>query len=157
MLQSYLTLEYLFYIIYSMFLLPSRLRKLLQKNRDTDVRTFHADQELLAAIQEAAQEQGRTEEEVWIEFVKAGHDHYLQSSGLEARWDSLSEREQEVTALACMGYRNYEIAGALNISYETVKTHLQNIFTKFDIRSRKKLRLALKGWRFEEWWESRQP
>jgi DNA-binding NarL/FixJ family response regulator len=139
-----------------MFLLPTRLRKLLQKKKEAASRTLHADQELLAAIQETAQEQGRTEEEVWMEFVRAGHDQYLQTSELEERWDTLTEREQEVTALACMGSRNYEIAETLNISHETVKTHMQNIFTKFDIRSRKELRLALKDWRFEEWWEAHQ-
>lgn len=140
-----------------MFLLPSRLRKLLQKKREMKTRALHADQELLSAIQDAAQEQGRTEEEVWMDFVKAGHDQYVQASELEERWDTLTEREQEVTALACMGYRNYEIAETLGISHETVKSHLQNIFTKFDIRSRKELRLALKDWGFEEWWEAHQP
>ena len=140
-----------------MFLLPSRLRKLLQKKREMKTRALHADQELLSAIQDAAQEQGRTEEEVWMDFVKAGHDQYVQTSELEERWDTLTEREQEVTALACMGYRNYEMAETLGISHETVKSHLQNIYTKFDIRSRKELRLALKDWRFEEWWEAHQP
>lgn len=139
-----------------MFLLPARLRKWFQKKKETDARIFHADQELLSAIQEAAQEQGRTEEEVWRDFVKAGHDQYLQTSELETCWDSLSEREQEVTALACMGSRNYEIAETLGISHETVKTHLQNIFTKFDIRSRNELRRVLKDWQFQEWWDSRQ-
>jgi DNA-binding NarL/FixJ family response regulator len=146
----------LFYIIYGMFLLPSRLRKLLQKKKGSDMRAFQADQELLVAIREAAQEQGRTEEEIWMEFARAGHDQYLQSGELETCWDSLTEREQEVTALACMGYRNYEIAETLGISHETVKTHLQNIFTKFDIRSRKELRLALKDWNFADWWETRR-
>ncbi len=139
-----------------MFLLPPRLRKLIQKIMGMDSRTFHADQELLTAIREAAQEQGRSEEEVWMEFVKAGHDQYLQTSELEERWDTLTEREQEVTALACLGYRNYEIAETLSISHETVKTHMNNIFNKFDIRSRKELRLALKDWRFDEWWKTHQ-
>ena len=137
-----------------MFLLPSRFRKLLQKIRESDLRTFETDQELLNAIQETAQEQGRSEEEVWVEFARAGHDQYLQRGEMEDCWDALTEREQEVTALACIGYRNYEIAETLGISHETVKTHLQNIYTKFDIRSRKELRLALKDWRFEEWWET---
>jgi len=137
----------------NMFLLPSRLRKLLEKLKGKDSRTFHADQDLLTAIQIAAQEQGRTEEEVWIDFVKAGHDQYLQTSELEECWNTLTEREQEVTALACMGSRNYEIAETLGISHETVKTHMQNVFTKFDIHSRKELRLMLKNWYFDEWWE----
>ncbi len=140
-----------------MFLLPSRLRKLLQRAKGSDSRTFSADQELLAAIQEAAQAQGRSEEEIWMDFARAGREQYRQSGALEARWDSLSEREQEVTALACMGYRNYEIAKTLGISHETVKTHLQNVFIKFDIHSRKELRLALRDWRFDEWWEDRSP
>jgi len=137
-----------------MFLLPSRLRKLLQRKKgEAESRVYHADQELSAAIRETAQQQGRSEEEVWMEFARAGQEQYRQTGELEARWDSLSEREQEVTALACMGYRNYEIAETLGISHETVKTHLQNIFTKFDIRSRKELRLALRDWRFDDWWE----
>lgn len=137
-----------------MFLLPSRLRKWLQKNKGVDdARVYNADQELLAAIREAAQQQGRSEEEIWMDFARSGRDQYLQSGELEIRWDSLSEREQEVTALACLGYRNYEIAATLGISHETVKTHLQNIFTKFDLRSRRELRLALKDWRFDEWWD----
>ena len=136
--------------------LPSWLRKLLQRNKEEEeTRLYHADQELSAAIREAAQEQGRSEEEVWQDFVRAGQEHFRQNSELESRWDSLSEREQEVAALACMGYRNYEIAEKLGISHETVKTHLQNVFTKFDMRSRKELRLALRDWRFDEWWEDR--
>jgi DNA-binding NarL/FixJ family response regulator len=137
-----------------MFLLLSRLRKFLQKKKGMDSHTFHADQELLAAVQETAQQQGRTEEEVWLDFAKAGRDQYLESSELEACWDNLTDREQEVTALACMGRRNYEIADILNISHETVKTHMQNIFTKFDIRDRNELRRALKDWQFQEWWDS---
>lgn len=140
-----------------MFLLPPRLRKLLQKKKGSDSHTFQADQEMLAAIQEAAQQQGRTEEEVWRDFVKAGHNQYLQTGELESHWDSLTEREQEVTALACLGYRNYEIAETLDISYETVKTHMQNIFNKFEIRNRNELRRVLKDWQFQEWWESHQP
>lgn len=140
-----------------MFLLPPRLRKLLQKKKGPDSHAFQADLEMLAAIQEAARQQGRTEEEVWKDFVRAGHNQYLQTGELENHWDSLTEREQEVTALACLGYRNYEIAETLDISYETVKTHMQNIFNKFEIRNRNELRRVLKDWQFQEWWESHQP
>jgi hypothetical protein len=37
-----------------------------------------------------------------------------------------------------------------------MKTHLQSIFNKFDLRSSKELRLALKHWDFREWWEHNQ-
>jgi len=75
---------------------------------------------------------------------------------LQARWASLSHREQQVAALICLGYRNYEIAQTLVIAPETVKTHLQRIFDKFHLRSSKELRLALKDWDFREWWEHNQ-
>jgi DNA-binding CsgD family transcriptional regulator len=61
-----------------------------------------------------------------------------------------------VVALIRLGYRNYEIAEMLVIAPETVKTHLQSIFNKFDLRSSKELRLALKHWDFREWWEHNQ-
>ena len=44
----------------------------------------------------------------------------------------------------------------LTIAPETVKTHLQSIFDKFDLRSSKELRLALKDWNFHDWWEHNQ-
>ena len=71
-------------------------------------------------------------------------------------WDSLSHREQQVVALICLGYRNYQIAETLVIAPETVKTHLQNIFAKFNLRSSKELRLVLKEWDFAKWWEQNQ-
>ena len=75
---------------------------------------------------------------------------------MEERWDSLSRREQQVVALICLGHRNYQISEILVIAPETVKTHLQNIFIKFNLRSSKELRLVLKDWNFAEWWEQNQ-
>ena len=74
-------------------------------------------------------------------------------SELQDRWDSLSHREKQVVALACLGSRNYEIAQTLGIAPETVKTHLQHVYDKLHLRSRKELRLALKDWDFQDWWE----
>ena len=68
-------------------------------------------------------------------------------------WFSLTIREREVAALVCMGYRNYEIATMLGIGYGTIQTYLQRIFDKFDLRSRKEIREALKSWPAEEWWK----
>ncbi|HMB25445.1 MAG TPA: helix-turn-helix transcriptional regulator, partial [Anaerolineales bacterium] len=65
-------------------------------------------------------------------------------------------REQQVAALVCLGCRNYEIAKILVISPDTVKTHLQGIFNKFDLRSGRELRVALKNWDFSEWWDGNQ-
>jgi ATP/maltotriose-dependent transcriptional regulator MalT len=48
----------------------------------------------------------------------------------------LSAREEEVLQLVAAGLRNREIATRLFISHKTVKTHLQNIYSKLGVRSR---------------------
>jgi len=40
-------------------------------------------------------------------------------------WDTLSRREQDVTAWACLGYTNRQIAARLGLSTDTVKSYLQ--------------------------------
>ena len=50
--------------------------------------------------------------------------------------DGLTEREVEVLRLIAGGLSNQEIAGKLFISEATVKTHINNIFSKADLRDR---------------------
>jgi ATP/maltotriose-dependent transcriptional regulator MalT len=136
----------------------SVLRRFLEsvlrwKPGETEKRVFLQDEELITAIQDVARQQQRAEQDVAADFAKAGLHQFLSQNELEERWASLSHREQQVVALLCLGNRNHEIAQALVIAPETVKTHLQRIFDKFDLRSRRELRLALKNWDFREWWE----
>lgn len=51
----------------------------------------------------------------------------------------MSGREKEIIALVGQGFRNKEIAGKLNISEPTVKTHLGRIFQKLNVRTRSEL------------------
>lgn len=51
----------------------------------------------------------------------------------------LSEREAEVVALAALGRRNAEIADALFVSVDTVKTHLSRSFRKLGVHNRTEL------------------
>ena len=140
-----------------MFLLPRRLRELFKKKKgEEEPRIFLKDEEIVTLIRKVAQQQGRSEEEVITDFTKAGWDQLQQENEMAERWDSLSQREQQVAALICLNYRNYQIAEKLVIAPETVKTHLQNIFAKFNLRSSKELRLVLKDWNFAEWWEQNQ-
>lgn len=137
-----------------MFLLPRRLRELFQKKRGEDEpRIFLKDEEIVTLVRKVAQQQSRSEEEVIADFTKAGWEQLQQQNEMVERWDSLSQRERQVVALICLGYRNYQIAETLVIAPETVKTHLQNIFAKFNLRSSKELRLVLKDWNFAEWWQ----
>ena len=139
----------------------SLLKRLMQyltgeKDSTETSRVFLQDEELIAVIKDVAKQQSRAEEDVMAEFTKVGLDQYLTQNEMEKRWSSLSHREQQVVALICLGYRNYEIAQTLGIAPETVKTHLQHVFDKFHLRGSKELRLALKNWDFRDWWEHNQ-
>jgi DNA-binding NarL/FixJ family response regulator len=50
--------------------------------------------------------------------------------------ENLSKRENEILSYLAKGYRYKEIANALFISIETVRTHLRNIYEKLHVRSR---------------------
>jgi DNA-binding NarL/FixJ family response regulator len=139
----------------------SFLRRLWQtllrkQNNAEQPRVFLKDEELIAVIKDVAKQQSRAEEDIIADFTKVGLNQFLTQNELENRWASLTRREQQVVALVCLGYRNHEIAETLTIAPETVKTHLQSIFSKFNLRSSKELRLALKNWEFRDWWEHNQ-
>jgi DNA-binding NarL/FixJ family response regulator len=53
----------------------------------------------------------------------------------------LSPREREIVALVSQGFKNTDIAAKLQISEQTVKNHLHNIFDKLGVTDR--LELAL--------------
>ena len=136
----------------------SLLKRLLnylmgESGKPEPTRVFLQDEELIAVIKNVARQQSRAEEDVIADFTKVGLNQFLTQSELQDRWDSLSHREKQVVALVCLGSRNYEIAQTLGIAPETVKTHLQHVYDKLHLRSRKELRLALKDWDFQDWWE----
>ena len=50
--------------------------------------------------------------------------------------ENLSRREQEVIELLAKGYRYKEIADALNMGFDTVRSHLRSIYDKLHVQSR---------------------
>lgn len=48
----------------------------------------------------------------------------------------LTPREEELLVLLTQGYSNKELAAKLNISFDTVRTHLCHIYEKLHVRSR---------------------
>ncbi len=58
------------------------------------------------------------------------------SGDADPRLDPLTERELEVLALIARGLSNTEIASSLFLSGATVKTHVNRIFSKLDLRDR---------------------
>jgi DNA-binding CsgD family transcriptional regulator len=136
-----------------MFLLPPRLRDMFKKRQPGIIRrVFSRDEKLVRTVREMAVLQRRAEQEVYNDIIESGMKALSQNDKHEEIWGLLSVREQQVTALTCLGYRSYEIAVALGISYETVRSHSKHIYAKFGL-GRKELRQALRQWNFEAWWD----
>ncbi|MGQ0803322.1 MAG: LuxR C-terminal-related transcriptional regulator [Actinomycetota bacterium] len=55
----------------------------------------------------------------------------------------LSAREREIASLAAKGYESKEIAAELSISVRTVHNHLQHVYQKLGVTSRRELAAAL--------------
>jgi len=137
-----------------MFLLPPFLRQFFarraRRKKQDDPRLFLSDARLVTRVKEIAVGRQRHEQDIYQELLQAGMKALDKEDEHAVVWDALSPREQQVTALICLGYRSYEIADMLGVSYETVRTHSKHIYVKFGL-SRKDLRLALKDWDFKEW------
>ncbi len=109
------------------------------------------DGEVLAMLEEIAHDQQVSMEDLAAElFKKAVNERYQVSNQNVGYWESLSRRQQEVAALACLDYTNAEIAQKLDISLETVKTHMKEILRKFNVRGRHQLRYTLRKWDFSK-------
>ena len=61
---------------------------------------------------------------------------FLKARPLLRHTENLSQRERQVLDYAAKGYINKEIADALSISLETVRSHLKSIYEKLHVRSR---------------------
>jgi DNA-binding CsgD family transcriptional regulator len=132
-------------------ILPPFLRRLLAKRRNRDKpRTFLSDEQAAVWVKRMAAVQHREEQDVYDEIIAAGMKAVEDKDRYAAIWDVLSPREQQVTALLCLGYRSDEMAGMLGVSYETIRTHCKHVYAKFGLNKRE-LRLALKDWDFQEW------
>ncbi|HZQ48512.1 MAG TPA: response regulator transcription factor [Verrucomicrobiae bacterium] len=63
-------------------------------------------------------------------------EYFQKLQAASAGPEQLSRREQELLDLLVKGYRDKEIAEALSISFETVRSHLKNIYEKLHVHSR---------------------
>jgi FixJ family two-component response regulator len=72
---------------------------------------------------------------VALENDRARREHELQLADLIARYDSLSDREREVTFLVAAGKLNKQIAGQMNLSEATVKVYRHHLMRKMGAKS----------------------
>lgn len=102
-------------------------------------------------ISDLAQQEQRSKEEIHTSLLTKALAQHQSTHDLWNRWHSLSQREQQVTALTCLGYTNNQIAAKLGVSPTTIKTHVRNIFIRYQLHSKVELRIALQDWDFREW------
>ena len=109
------------------------------------------DQPLSLALSRLAEEEEQPVNEVGQKMLSFALQHRQEAAQNLKTWQSLTPREKEITALACLGDTNKEIAEQLFISPATVKTHLRNAKRKFGLRSKLELRKTLSDWDFSRW------
>jgi DNA-binding CsgD family transcriptional regulator len=114
-------------------------------------RTYQMSEQFHSIIVELAQKEQLPEDEIHDGLLAVAIAQRNASQELWNRWQSLSPREQHVAALTCLGYTNGEIATRLGVSIPTVKTHIRNILSKFQLHAKNELRMALQDWDFREW------
>lgn len=116
-----------------------------------ETRTFELNQDLYRALEALAEREQRPPQDLAQDLLAAAMARRQPFGDPLVIWQSLSEREQQVTALVCLRYSNRAIAARLNISAETVKTHIRNALYKFGLRHKIDLIAALAEWDFSDW------
>ena len=109
------------------------------------VTTYDRDEDIYRAIQSGAQSyllKDMSKEEI-IGTIRAVHsgEHRLAPTlagrlAQRSQREELSHREMEVLQLLVKCRSNKEIASALEISEDTVKTHVRRLFSKLDVQDR---------------------
>jgi DNA-binding CsgD family transcriptional regulator len=114
---------------------------------------FEIDGELSAQLSLTARSRGQTIGGLIADLIARGLQQDALRSQAEAALASLTPREQEVAWLTARGHTNPQIAEALVVSPETVKTHVAHVLEKFGVRSKTELRVRLLDLGVR-WWEA---
>src|SRR5215207_7368011 len=83
--------------------------------------------------------------------------HDSRQAERERFWNILSARERDVTALTCLGYTNTQIAARLGLSIATIRTYLEHVSNKLDLRNKTELRVFFASWDFSAWERRNDP
>jgi len=113
--------------------------------------TYALDEALDIALVEQATKEQRSAEEYHADLVAFALAQRQAIEDLNQRWEALSAREQDVTALTCLGYTNRQIAAKLKLKPETVKGYVQKVMIKFRLHGKGELRIRLGSWDFSKW------
>jgi DNA-binding NarL/FixJ family response regulator len=114
---------------------------------------YQFDELLIRSMQDLAEREQRSEEEIAADLLSSALAQRDAADANLELWRALTPRQQQVAALACLGYTNRQVARRLMISPETVKTHMRHVLRKFNLHSKIELQQALAGWDFSAWLE----
>ena len=146
-----MTREQLFYIMTPTMELWERLKELFNFQHKLGRRYYEQDARLHSALLELSEREQRPPEEVQADLLADALRRQQAHDELKERWEALTPREQDVTALTCLGFTNRQIASRLGVSEDTVKTHVKNALVKFNLHGKVELRHAFKDWDFSAW------
>lgn len=90
----------------------------------------------MPALLEAAIKTARSEGAEYLRSLLENLETHIGPQELQPPEPSLSERELQILRLIAQGQANKQIARSLDISAETVKWHLKNLFSKLHVTSR---------------------
>jgi len=106
--------------------------------------SFQLDAELSAWLRFVAQAREGSPQALAAELLTRGLEQETRRARARSLLQLLTPRERQVTQLTARGQTNHQIAYALRISPETVKSHVRNTLSKFGLHSKADLRVLLK-------------
>lgn len=127
------------------------VRQYLLANRLWPAQFVRLDGELFTLLESLAAAQGRAVPDLISDTLYAAVYTNQAQARNDNRWQELTPRQQQVAALACLGYTNEAIAAHLVISVNTVRSHMRRVLEKYHVTSKSELRLILANWDFEAW------
>lgn len=109
--------------------------------------TLMIDEEVARRLAVRAALAGLSIEELGTEILSEAVLQIEQQQNLE-KWETLTQREQEVAALACLNLSYQEISQQLHIETGTVHTHLKSVYSKMEVNGKQHLAALLREWDF---------
>ena len=128
-----------------------RLVTLFQIMRGSGLQRYELTGRLQTVLLERANRGRMPVEEVQERLLRVGPEQLESADKLMHLWDSLTDREKEMTALTCLGYTNRQIAARLRIAVNTVKGYIKQALAKYQLHSKAELRKLLEEWDFSDW------
>lgn len=131
-------------------MLKRLFQRLFRSERSRPERGFAVDVQLQTSLEDLAKREKRPLDDVANDLLQQALGERAAAEARLAPWWELTPRQQQIAAMTCQGYTNQEIAIQLNISTETVRSHVRMILRRFDVHSKAELRGRLAGWEFTD-------